>query len=174
MDEYRVVLTDYYAANRQSLVDEATRLLHGDVMTAEDVVQTTFLRLFAQLSSPRLPIISTPQLLNSLVHTTMLNLLRDLWRHRQHRQEYERQITINGGKYADDTFSVCSAHQITELLEHRIARMDESVSQVLRMNIIEEKAVSEIAEELQIKYKTIENRLQTGRKQLRSFIRKAV
>ena len=176
MDESRVILTQYYAAERQSLVEEATRLLHGDSMTAEDIVQNTFLRLLSHLSSNS----STCQLVNpstipALVHTIMFNQLRDLWRHRQHRQDYEHSVAINAGAaFADDVFSVCSARQISELLEYRMARMDESVAQVLRMNILEEKSVSEIADELDIKYKTIETRLQAGRKQLRNYMRKAV
>jgi DNA-directed RNA polymerase specialized sigma24 family protein len=52
--------------------------------------------------------------------------------------------------------------------------MDDTVAKVLRMNVIEEKAVSEIAEELQMNYKAAENRLQTGRRQLRNYMKKAI
>lgn len=176
MDESKVLLTEYYVAARQSLVEEATRLLRGDRMTAEDIVQTTFLRLLSHLSSCSSTCqLAGPSTIKALVHTIMFNHLRDLWRHRQHCQDYEHRMAANtDAAFADDVFSLCSARQITELLEYRMARMDESVAQVLRMNILEEKSVSEIADELDIKYKTIENRLQTGRKQLRSYMRKAV
>ena len=176
MDKRRCALTEYYAAKRQSLVEEATRLLHGDRMTAEDMVQTTFLRLLqAGVDSARLRAIDS-QALNALVHTTMFNLLRDLWRHRHHEQTYEHLIATASSRasHADEVFSVCSAQQITELLEHRMARMDDGVARVLRMNVIEGKAVKEIAKELDMKYKTAENRLQTGRKQLREYMRKVV
>ena len=172
MDESRAILTEYYAAERQSLVEEATRLLHGDRMTAEDVVQTTFLKL---LSIPTLNSqLSTPP--SAIVHVTMLNLLRDLWRRRCREQDYEHQLATAPpwARQADDVFSVCSARQITELLEQRMARMDSTVARVLRMNIVEEKPVSEISDELQMKYKTVENRLQAGRRQLRSYMRRAV
>ena len=172
MDESRAILTEYYAAERQSLVEEATRLLHGDRMTAEDVVQTTFLKL---LSIPTLNSqLSTPPF--AIVHVTMLNLLRDLWRRRRREQDYEHQLATTPPwmHQADDVFSVCSARQITELLEQRLARMDSTVARVLRMNIVEEKPVSEISDELQMKYKTVENRLQAGRRQLRSYMRRAV
>ena len=174
MDESRVILTQYYVAERQSLVEEATRLLRGDRMTAEDVVQTTFLRL---LNSPTPHLLLAPQSsLPALVHATMLNLLRDLWRRRRYEQDYEHQLATapSWARQADDVFSICSAHQITELLEHRLARMDSTVARVLRMNIVEEKPVSEISDELQMKYKTVENRLQAGRRQLRSYMRRAV
>lgn len=173
MDDSRNVLTQYYAAERQSLVEQATRLLHGDVMTAEDVVQTTFLKL---LLFSKTPTLLTPTTLPGLVHHTMRHLILDLWRRRQHRQDYEYQLTCFNSQStsADHVFSVCSASQITELIEHRIARMDDTVAKVLRMNVIEEKAVSEIAEELQMNYKAAENRLQTGRRQLRNYMKKAI
>ena len=174
MDESRVILTQYYVAERQSLVEETTRLLRGDRMTAEDVVQTTFLRL---LNSTTPHLLLAPQSsLPALVHATMLNLLRDLWRRRRYEQDYEHQLATAPSwvRQADDVFSICSAHQITELLEHRLARMDSTVARVLRMNIVEEKPVSEISDELQMKYKTVENRLQTGRRQLRSYMKRAV
>ncbi|MBR3479761.1 MAG: sigma-70 family RNA polymerase sigma factor [Prevotella sp.] len=175
MDESRVILTQYYVAERQSLVEEATRLLRGDRMTAEDVVQTTFLRLLNS-TTPHLSLHAPHSSLPALVHATMLNLLRDLWRRRRYEQDYEHQLATapSWARQADDVFSICSAHQITELLEHRLARMDSTVARVLRMNIVEEKPVSEISDELQMKYKTVENRLQTGRRQLRSYMKRAV
>ena len=174
MDESRVILTQYYVAERQSLVEETTRLLRGDRMTAEDVVQTTFLRLLNS-TTPYL-LLAHHSSLPALVHATMLNLLRDLWRRRRYEQDYEHQLATAPSwvRQADDVFSICSAHQITELLEHRLARMDSTVARVLRMNIVEEKPVSEISDELQMKYKTVENRLQAGRRQLRSYMKRAV
>ena len=177
MDKRRCALNEYYAAKRQSLVEEATRLLRGDRMTAEDVVQTTFLKLLSLPSSHSTLHTPSPSLLiPNLVHTVMLNLLRDLWRRRHYEHDYEHQLATAPPwvRQADDVFSVCSARQITELLEHRMARMDALVARVLRMNIIEEKPVSEISDELQMKYKTVENRLQTGRRQLRSYLKRAI
>lgn len=165
------LLAQYYAEQRQALVDQATCLLHGDRMAAEDVVQTTFLRLLSMSHPCQFRFNSVA----ALVHTTMLNLLRDLWRRRQHRQAYERNLTIDMGMaHADDVFSICSASQITELLEHKLARMDDTVANIVRMNLFKEKPVSEISETLGIKYKTIENHLQTGRRQLRQYLRKVV
>ena len=175
MSECRDILTQYYAAEWQSLVEQATRLLQGDRMTAEDVVQTTFLRLLTHLSSSA-PRLFTETTIPALVQQTMRNLLRDLWRRRQYRQDYEHWLATAQPwrAHADDVFSLCSASQMTELVEHRLARMDSSVAQVLRMNIVEQKSVAEISQELDTKYKTVENRLQAGRRQLRSYMRSAV
>jgi RNA polymerase sigma factor (sigma-70 family) len=163
------LLAHYYAEQRSSLVEMATRLLKGDVMTAEDVVQSAFLRLLA--GDRMITAITLP----ALVRTTMLNLLRDIWRRRQHREELELSSALGDMAVApDDVLSVCSATQIAELLEYKMAKMDHTVAQITRMNILEGKAVSEISDELGMKYKMVENRLQTGRKQVRSFLRKVV
>jgi len=177
-EKVRAVLTHYYATSWQSLVEEATRLLRGDRMTAEDIVQTVFLRLLSRFSSVADNSDLMPQLssLPALAHATMHNLLRDLWRHRRYEQDYEHRLATAPPwlSQTDDVFSVCSARQITELLEYRMARMDSMVGRVLRMNIVEGKPVSEISDELNIKYKTVENRLQAGRRQLRSYMKHAV
>ena len=164
----RQTLAQYYARQRQDLVAQATCLLHGDSMAAEDVVQATFLRLLQSLSF-------APINIDALVRTTMLNMLRDHWRRQHHRYDYEHTIAVDmGSAHADDCFSICSAHQMTELLERKIARMDATVATIMRMNILEEKSVTEMSETLSIRYKTIENCLQAGRRQLRSYFRKVV
>lgn len=176
MSENKVILTQYYAAEWQSLVEQATRMLQGDRMTAEDVVQTTFLRLLNYLTSSSSPRLVTESGIPALAQHTMRNLLRDLWRRRHYQQEYEHQLAAAPpwAAQADDVFAICSAQQMTELLEQRLARMDNEVAKVLRMNILEEKTVAEISKVLDTKYKTVENRLQTGRRQLRAYMRKAV
>ena len=169
MEEKSQILARYYAEERQSLVEMATKMLQGDGMTAEDVVQTTFLRL---LTSDRIISAIT---LPALTKTTMLNLLRDIWRKRLHEKDYEHTLALEWRRTAsDDVFSVCSASQINSLLEMKMARMEDSVGRILRMNIIEGKAVSEISEELNTKYKTVENKLLYGRKQIRKYLRKVI
>ncbi len=147
-------------------------------MTAEDIVQTVFLRLLSRFSSVADSSDLMPQLstLPALAHTIMHNLLRDNWRHRHHERDYEQRLSAAPPwlRQSDDVFSVCSARQITELLEQRMARMDHQVARVLRMNIVEGKGVSEISDELNMKYKTVENRLQAGRRQLRRYVKHAV
>lgn len=169
MEEKSQLLARYYAEQRHHLVEIATRWLQGDIMTAEDVVQTTFLRL---LTSERMISAIT---LPALTKTTMHNLLRDIWRKREHEKDYEHTLSIEWRRKAsDDVFSVCSASQINSLLEKKMAKMEDSVGRVLKMNIIEGKAVSEISEELNTKYKTVENKLLYGRKQIRAYLRKVI
>ena len=56
--------------------------------------------------------------------------------------------------HAESVFSRCAARQMIGIIEHRINQMDERIARVLRLNIMEQSPVSEIAEVLSIKYKT--------------------
>ena len=59
---------------------------------------------------------------------------------------------------------------MVELLEHRIGRMPVQTARVMRLSVLEQRPVSEIAELLDMKYKTAEFYLGAGRKQLRSYV----
>ncbi|MCR5680005.1 MAG: sigma-70 family RNA polymerase sigma factor [Prevotella sp.] len=162
----RTLLAEFYATHREELVETTTRLLRGDRMTAEDMVQAAFLKLLA----PAMAICSST--LPALVSTILRRQVLDLWRRRQHEHEHEHYVKMhaNGTVSGEDIFSVCSARQITELLERRMARMDTQQARILRMNLYEGKPVSEISQETGIKYKSVEYQLSLARKQLRRYI----
>ena len=162
----RTLLAEFYTAHREELVVMATCLLRGDRMTAEDLVQNAFLKLLAQ------DMTICPSTLSSLVSTVIRRQVLDLWRRRQHENEHEHYVLMraNGTTSDDDIFSVCSARQIMELLELRLARMATQQARILRMNLYEGKPVSEISQETGIKYKSVEYQLSLARKQLRQYI----
>lgn len=160
------IIAEYYRRHREELVVYATKQLEGDRMTAEDLVQTVFLRLFTN------KLLITPITLQALVYTTLRHLLCDLWRHRQQQQRFLSQYKLYAEGHANDTHSLCSAHQLTDLLERRMKRLNEQTTKVMRLSIVEECPVSEIADILNINYKKAENCLQAGRKLLRPYARK--
>ena len=57
------------------------------------------------------------------------------------------------------------------LVGQRISQMKEATARVMQLSILGECPVSEIAQQLGIDYKAVENRLQSGRKQLRPYVR---
>lgn len=159
------ILSDYYDEHREELVVFATKLLQGDRMTAEDAVQNTFLRL---LTGCRLTTVVT---LPALVYTTLRNQVNDVWRHRQAVRRLETQYQLYADDCSNDSFRRSSARQMVELLERRIGCMPVQTARVMRLSVLEQRPVSEIAELLDMKYKTAEFHLGTGRKQLRSYVR---
>ena len=79
-----------------------------------------------------------------------------------------------GQSCSTDGLSVISAHETTLLLERGLARLEEKACRILRMNIEEDKKVSEIAKTLDMKYKTVEYKLYFARKDIRQYMRKAL
>jgi len=165
MDEHRSLIACYYTEHLQELVVFATNALHGDRMAAEDMVQTVFEKLLV-ITQPILP-----DSLKALVYTMLRRQICDFWRRRQNEQLYEQTVRFTQPTTTNETFSVCSAHQINELLEHKLARMAYSASSVLRLHLYEGLSVSEIAQRLDINYKAAENRLGAGRREVRSYLR---
>lgn len=169
MSDTSLILADYYEQHHAELLGYATKALQGDRMTAEDVVQNTFLRL---LSTEQLIM---PVTLPSLVYTSLRRQLCDVFRQRQCRHQHDKLYAqIYASEHAESVFSRCAARQMIGIIEHRINQMDERTARVLRLNIMEQSPVSEIAEVLSIKYKTAENALYQGRKALRPYIRRMI
>ena len=157
-------VTRFYETHRQELVEKATTLLRGDSMAAEDMVQTTFLHL---LTIPH-PICEAS--LPALTHTILHHQLSDHWRSKQRNDNYEHFVRTNDSDTTDQLFSLFSATQISQLLEHQVATMPPKTAAVISMSLWEEKSVSDISRELNLNYKTTENNLLRARKQLRSYL----
>ena len=164
MTNTSAILANYYEQHHEELVAYAIKALQGDRMTAEDIVQNTFLRL---LSNDQL---ITPVTLPSLVYTSLRRQLCDLFRQRQCRRGHDRLYrAIYACDRSESAVSRIEARQMIGMINQRISRLDEKAASVLRLNIMEQRPVSEIAEMLSIKYKTAENLLYQGRKALRPY-----
>ncbi|MBQ7511943.1 MAG: sigma-70 family RNA polymerase sigma factor [Prevotella sp.] len=163
----RQILADYYQLHREELLAFTTKHLQGDRMTAEDVVQNTFLRLLTGIQ------LTTTVTLPALAYTTLRHLLTDVWRHRQCLHRLEEQYTVYASSFrGDDVFGRCYISQVTDLLNRRIDRLSDNCARVMRLSMLEERPVSEIAELLAMKYKTVENHLLVGRKTIRPGIKR--
>ena len=158
------IISKYYESHRDELLHFVSSRLQG-VDSAEDIVQDVFLRI---LSGAR-PI--TPVTLPSLVYTVARNLITDYYRRHQSWTEYEHVIRHGDSLAVDTPESVLSAQQITEQLEHRLARLPESCRKVYRLHIYDGMRVSEISQTLGEGYKSVEHRLGLARKEIRNYLR---
>ena len=168
-------IQDYYTKYRSMFVQSAVkaRLSRED---AEDIVQDVFMRLLT--SKKMINKITLP----AMAYTTLQNLLKDRWRHqayiRQHEQYVVHAASQNVGKAfcssSENAMSLASMHETELLLQKSLARLDEKSCRIYRMNLEEGKQVSEIAEFLQMNYKTVENRLGAARKEVRKRMRAAL
>ena len=164
------LLSNYYSMHRDELVSFiAVRTV--DAIEAEDIVQDIFLRLL------RGQHLITPQTLPSLLHTMARHAVCDYYRRRHVHEEYEHYIQTSdfSCQTSDDSVeSVFSAQQLMERMEHSLARLPKACCEIYRLHIYDGMKVSDIAQELSLPYKQVENRLGQARKAVRQQLRECV
>lgn len=142
-----------------------------DAIEAEDIVQDIFLRLL------RGQHLITPQTLPSLLHTMARHAVCDYYRRRHVHEEYEHYIQTSdfSCQTSDDSVEcVFSAQQLMERMECSLARLPKACCEIYRLHIYDGMKVSDIAQELSLPYKQVENRLGQARKAVRQQLRKCV
>lgn len=164
------LLSNYYSMHRDELVSFiAVRTV--DAIEAEDIVQDIFLHLL------RGQHLITPQTLPSLLCTMARHAVCDYYRRRHVHEEYEHYIQTSdfSCQTSDDSVeSVFSAHQLMERMERSLARLPKACCEIYRLHIYDGMKVSDIAQELSLPYKQVENRLGQARKAVRQQLRKCV
>ena len=159
------VIQDFYISYRTTIMGWAKKRGMSTV-EAEDMVHDVFMRLLRtdkMISQVTLP---------ALAYQVFSRLWLATWRHRKCVEQHEHYLI--GQSCSTDGLSVISAHETTLLLERGLARLEEKACRILRMNIEEDKKVSEIAKTLDMKYKTVEYKLYFARKDIRQYMRKAL
>lgn len=164
------LLSNYYSQHRDELVSFiAVRIV--DTNEAEDIVQDIFLHLLRGQQ------LITPQTLPSLLHTMARHAVCDYYRRRHVHEEYEHYIQTSdfSCQTSDDSVeSVFSAQQLMERMERSLARLPKACCEIYRLHIYDGMKVSDIAQELSLPYKQVENRLGQARKAVRQQLRKCV
>lgn len=159
------LISNYYAAHRDELLSFiAVRITNA--VEAEDLVQDIFLRLL------RGHHLITPDTLPALIYTMARHAVSDYYRRRRIYEEYEHYI-----KCADSTSeieSLISARQLMERMERSLARLPKTCCEIYRLHIYDGMKVSDIARELSLPYKQVENRLGQARKAVRQQLRSCV
>ena len=159
------LISNYYAAHRDELLSFiAVRITNA--VEAEDLVQDIFLRLL------RGHHLITPDTLPALIYTMARHAVSDYYRRRRIYEEYEHYI-----KHSDCTSeieSLISARQLMERMERSLARLPQACCEIYRLHIYDGMKVSDIARELSLPYKQVENRLGQARKAVRQQLRNCV
>ena len=159
------LISNYYAAHRDELLSFiAVRITNA--VEAEDLVQDIFLRLL------RGHHLITPDTLPALIYTMARHAVSDYYRRRRIYEEYEHYI-----KRSDCTSeieSLISARQLMERMERSLARLPQACCEIYRLHIYDGMKVRDIARELSLPYKQVENRLGQARKAVRQQLRSYV
>lgn len=156
------IIANYYSNHYEEILGfVSARLQYADM--AEDIVQNVFTKI---LCTDKM---ITKVTLPSLIYTVARNLIFDYWRHHRAVEEYEHYLS-SVKRDGNDTESVYSINEITELLEKGIARLSNRQREIYKMNMYRGMQVSEISQTLQINYKSVENRLGAARKEIRKYL----
>lgn len=172
------LISNYYSLHRDELVSFiAVRILppkgtnvarKADAYEAEDMVQDIFLHL---LRSHHL---ITPQTLPNLIYTMARHAISDYYRRRHVYEEYEHYLQrseVRGERTEDTSESIISARLLTERMERSLARLPKACCDIYRLHIYDGLKVSDIARELSLPYKQVENRLGQARRVVRQQLR---
>ena len=159
MNNQQLIVTNYYAQHRVEIVDFiAVRLTDAD--EAEDMVQDLFLRLLRGHQ------LITPITLPCLVYTMARHSIADYYRRRRVREEFEHYLIKNTDSIGEIE-SIISARMLMERMERTLARLPEACGRIYRLHIYDGLKVSDIAQQLALPYKQVENRLGQARKAVR-------
>ena len=155
----KLIITNYYAQHRGEIVDFiAMRLTDAD--EAEDMVQDLFLRLLRGHQ------LITPVTLPCLVYTMARHSIADYYRRRRVREEFEHYLIKNTDSIGEIE-SIISARMLMERMERTLARLPEACGRIYRLHLYDGLKVSDIAQQLALPYKQVENRLGQARKAVR-------
>ena len=158
---YRLI-ADYYERHLEEMRHYVTMMLEGDAEAAEDIVQDVVVVLLRQRQL--LMETTLPALIHVMLRQRVINHRKrqTIARHYQ-QQEAHRQCM------ADDTLSLVSAWDLTNRLEHRMAKMEPASRDVIQLHILEGCKVADISKQLHMNYKTVEYKLGLARKEIRQY-----
>lgn len=159
----RTIVADYYRSHSADVVAYVEGRIRNRA-DAEDIVQDLFLKL---LNPTRLLSAIT---LPALVYTMARNASTDWWRMRSLRRHTALSDTLISPY---DAASPLTYSDTMAAYERGLSHLKVVERKILRINIEQEKPVSEIALTTGLGYKQAEYRLGTARKQMRAFMRKA-
>ena len=135
-----------------------------DADDAEDIVQQVFVSLWQKITDNDIIRISPGAYLYKAVYNASLDYLR----HKKVRQRYEDESLINDTiNDADET----AGKELQKRIQDSIAQLPDQCGRIFRMNRFENLKYREIAAELNIAEKTVENQMGKALKMLKKSLK---
>ena len=148
----RQVFDALFRAYYEPLCNYACSMLKGDMDTAEDIVQDRFFKLWEKRESLEINY-SIKSYLYKMVYNACLNRIRSEKVQNQYKQYNVTYIEANPVMAIDTTFDM------QENIKKAIAELPKQCRVVFELNRFEELKYREIAEQLDISIKTVENQM---------------
>ena len=135
---------------------------------SEDLSQDVFLRLMDYNQMLR------PDTVKYFIFTIARNLVTDYLRRYYRRQEMTSYMYDTLERGSNETESQIIAADLLNLERARMVLLPVRRREVYLMSRFHNKSVQEIASELDLSFRTVENHLFTGRKEIREFIQQCI
>ena len=161
------LITEYYEEYRQSVFFYICRRIENR-SDAEDLTQDAFLRLLEYRMMIR------RDTLKYFLFTIVRNLLNDYLRRYYKRQEIDRYLYDTLPVTTVEPESRMVADEIRKLESRRVSALPEQRRKVYIMSRFQDKSAEDIAEELKLSRRTVENHLFISRREVREFIRRCI
>ena len=161
------LITEYYEEYRQSVFFYICRRIENR-SDAEDLTQDAFLRLLEYRMMIR------RDTLKYFLFTIVRNLLNDYLRRYYKRQEIDRYLYDTLPVTTVEPESRMVADELRRLESRRVSALPEQRRKVYIMSRFQDKSADDIAEELNLSKRTVENHLFISRKEVREFIRQCI
>ena len=161
------LITEYYEEYRQSVFFYICRRIENR-SDAEDLTQDAFLRLLEYRMMIR------RDTLKYFLFTIVRNLLNDYLRRYYKKQEIDRYLYDTLPVTTVEPESRMVADELRRLESRRVSALPEQRRKVYIMSRFQDKSAEDIAEELKLSRRTVENHLFISRKEVREFIRRCI
>lgn len=161
------LITEYYEEYRQSVFFYICRRIENR-SDAEDLIQDAFLRLLEYRMMIR------RDTLKYFLFTIVRNLLNDYLRRYYKRQEIDRYLYDTLPVTTVEPESRMVADELRRLESRRVSALPEQRRKVYIMSRFQDKSAEDIAEELKLSQRTVENHLFISRREVREFIRRCI
>ena len=161
------LITEYYEEYRQSVFFYICRRIENR-SDAEDLTQDAFLRLLEYRMMIR------RDTLKYFLFTIVRNLLNDYLRRYYKRQEIDRYLYDTLPVTTVEPESRIVADELRRLESRRVSALPEQRRKVYIMSRFQDKSAEDIAEELKLSQRTVENHLFISRREVREFIRRCI
>lgn len=154
---FRSIFDQYYE-NIRSFAYYKT----GDVDLADDIVQETFLKIWANRNEVK------DETVKSLLYTITSNIIKNHFKHQKVVFNFQKNEQAN--EFSDETDSNLRQEELNRKLQEALAEIPEKSREVFLMNRIEGLTYADIADRLGLSVKAIEKRMSEALSVIRSRI----
>ncbi len=157
----------YYRKNYSIVVRYmATRIPHE--YEAEDLAQDVFVRLLNYQQ------MLCEETIHSFVFTIARNLVIDILRNHYRHQDYTTYIYDTMDFREENTNETILYDDLVDHVQMRLSTFPIQRRKVYTLSLFADKSIAEISTVLSIAYKTVENHLFLGRKNMREYLMKCI